>query len=145
MNRMGVTPGSGKMLAVGNQMALSEAVAKAGAANKARDAVETQGFARKMDAASLGRNLPSNQATSAGVAINAGNSAVNNATTPITTMNGMTQTMGQGYQMASNGMQSAHNMINQANMNTANMWSNAAMGTMSAAGTMAGIYAAKNK
>jgi len=140
MQRMGVNPNSGRMMAMGNQMALGEAVAKAGAANKARDAVETQGFARKMDAASLGRGLASNQATSAGVALNAGNSAVNNATTPINTIGGMTQTMGQGYRDASSGMASAHNMINQANNNQAAMWGNAATGLLSSAGTMAGMY-----
>jgi hypothetical protein len=140
MQRMGVNPNSGKMMAMNNQMALGEAVAKAGAANKARDAVETQGFARKMDAASLGRGLASNQATSAGVALNAGNSAVNNATTPINTIGGMTQTMGQGYNAASNGMASAHNLINTANNNQASMWGNAATGLMSSAGTMAGMY-----
>jgi hypothetical protein len=143
MQRMGVNPNSGKMMAMNNQMALDEAVAKAGAANKARDVVETQGFARKMDAASLGRGLASNQATSAGVALNAGNSAVTNATTPINTINGMTQTMGQGYQAASTGMRSAHNMINTANNNTAAMWGSAATGMIGAAGSMAGIYAAK--
>jgi hypothetical protein len=140
MQRMGVNPNSGKMMAMNNQLALGEAVAKAGAANKARDAVETQGFARKMDAASLGRGLASNQATSAGVALNAGNSAVNNATTPINTIGGMTQTMGQGYNAASNGMASAHNLINTANNNQASMWGNAATGLMSSAGTMAGMY-----
>jgi hypothetical protein len=145
MQRMGVNPNSGKMLAMGNQMSLGEATAKAGAANKARDAVETQGYARKMDAVNLGRNLPSNQATSAGVALTAGNSAVTNATTPINTINGMTQTMGQGYNAASNGMTSAHNMINQANNNQATMWGNAATGFLSSAGTMAGTYFGQKK
>lgn len=146
MQRMGVNPSSGKMLALQGQMGLSEAAAKAGAANQARDAVELQGYARKMDAVSLGRGLAGNQATSAGVALNAGNSAVNNATTPITTMNGMTQTMGQGYQMASGGMASAHNLMNQANQNTANMWGNAASGLFGSAGTMAGtIFAGQKK
>jgi len=67
MNRMGINPNSGRSQAIGAQMGLAEAAAKAGAANKARADVETQAFARKMDAASLGRNLASNQATSAGV------------------------------------------------------------------------------
>jgi hypothetical protein len=110
MNRMGVNPNSGKMLAMGNQMALGEAVAKAGAANKARDAVETQGFARKMDAASLGRGLASNQATSAGVALNAGNSAVNNAGVTMTQANQAANTMGQGFTTAIQGNNSAGNL-----------------------------------
>lgn len=145
MNRMGVNPNSGRMLAMGNQMALGEAVAKAGAANKARDNVETQGYARRMDAASLGRGLASNQATSAGIALSAGNSAVQNAGVPVNTINGMTQTMGQGFGQASNGMQSAHNMINSANQNTANMWGNTAGALFGAAGSMAGTWMAGKK
>lgn len=141
--RMGVNPSSGKTLAMNSQMGLSEAAMKAGAANTARDKVETMGNAMKMDAASLGRNLPSNQATSAGLALSAGNSAVVNAASPVTTINGMTQTMGQGYGMASNGMQAAHGLMNQANNNQASMWGNAATGMAGMTGTMAGMYAAK--
>jgi hypothetical protein len=147
MMRMGVNPNSTKFAATNNQMSLGEASAKAAAAGAARDKIETQGFARKMDAASLGRNLASSQATSAGVALSAGNSAVTNSTTPITTMNSVTQTMGQGYGMASNGMQAAHNLLSNANSNHvaslgnhATMWGNAATGMASATGTMAGTY-----
>jgi len=145
LQRMGVNPGSAKFVGMGNEMAMAEAAAKAGAAAGARDKVETQSFARKMDAASLGRNLPSSQATSAGVALTAGNNAVTNATTPINTINGMTQTMGQGYSAASTGMTSAHDMLNRANMNQATVWGNAASGMASAAGSMAGTYFGQKK
>lgn len=74
--RMGVNPNSGKALALGNQTAIAQAAALAGASNKARTDTETLGRAMKMDAASLGRNLPANQATSAGLAVNQGNAAV---------------------------------------------------------------------
>ncbi len=80
--RMGVNPNSGASLAMANQMSLGEAAIKAGAANTARDNIELQGYARKMDAGNLGRNLASSQATSAGVALNQGNSAVGNAQVP---------------------------------------------------------------
>lgn len=85
--RMGVNPNSGAAVALGNSMSLGEAAAKAGGANQARDAVELQGYARKMDAANLGRNIASSQATSAGVALNQGNSAVANASVPASTTN----------------------------------------------------------
>ena len=74
--RMGVNPNSGKALALGNQTAIAQAAALAGASNKARTDTETLGRAMKMDAASLGRNLPATQATSAGLAVNQGNAAV---------------------------------------------------------------------
>lgn len=46
-----------------------------------------------MDAAGLGRGLPGNQATSTGLALNAGNSAMGNAGAPL----GLQMQMNQGY------------------------------------------------
>lgn len=79
LERSGVAPGSGKSLALGGMMDLGAAKLKAGAANKARMNIETIGAAKKMDAASLGRGLPGNQATSASLAMAQGNSAAQNA------------------------------------------------------------------
>lgn len=136
MQRAGVNPNSGKMLAMNNQMALGEAAAKAGAANKARDAVEVQGYARKMDAANLGRNLASNQATSAGVALNAGNSAVSNAGVTMTQANQAAATMGQGFSQAT----SANNSAGQLYA-TAAQAQGKDSGIMGALGTVAGGFA----
>lgn len=44
LQRMGVNPGSGKMLAMQSQLGLSEAAAKAGAANKVREAARLEGY-----------------------------------------------------------------------------------------------------
>ena len=77
LERRGVNPSSGAALALNNQMLMQKAAASAGASNKARTDTELQGYARKMDAANLGRNLASNQATSAGVAMTAGNKQSN--------------------------------------------------------------------
>jgi hypothetical protein len=112
--RMGVNPSSGKSVALDSQMSMAEALGKAGAANKARDTVEMQGYARKMDAANLGRNLASNQATSAGVALNAGNSAVSNAGVPLAQSNAAVQTAGQGFNTAISGNNSAGQLYGQA-------------------------------
>lgn len=76
--RMGISANSGRALAVNanldNNMALSEAIAE----NGGREQAKQLGFAKRMDAASLGRNLPSAQATSAQIANSNGNSAVGN-------------------------------------------------------------------
>lgn len=136
MQRMGVNPNSGKMLAIGNQMALGEAVAKAGAANKARSMVETQGYARKMDAANLGRGLASSQATSAGVALNAGNSAVTNAGVTMNQANQAAQTAGQGFTTAINANSSAGNLFA-----TAAQAQGQDSGVMGALGSVAGAWA----
>jgi hypothetical protein len=78
MARMGINPNSGRAVEMDKQLALASATAQAGAGQKARDAVETQGYARRMDAASLGRGLPSAQATSAQISTQQGNSSVAN-------------------------------------------------------------------
>ena len=44
LQRMGVNPSSGRMLAINSQMGLSEAAAKAGAANKVREAARLEGY-----------------------------------------------------------------------------------------------------
>lgn len=111
MQRRGVNPNSGAMLDMQGAMGLQEAAMKANAGNKAREAVETQGWARKMDAASLGRNLASNQATSAGIALNAGNSAVGNAGTPLGQANSAAGMMQQGYSGAVSANNSAGNLF----------------------------------
>lgn len=111
--RMGVNPASGKAVALQSQIGMAEAAAKAGAANTARDKIELQGYARKMDAANLGRGLASSQATSAGVALNAGNSAVGNAGVPLTQANQAAATMGQGFNTAIQGNNSAGQLYGQ--------------------------------
>lgn len=134
--RMGVNPSSGRALALQSQMALGEAAAKAGASNKAREAVELQGYARKMDAANLGRGLASSQATSAGVALSAGNNAVGNAGTPLTQANQAASTMGQGFTTAISGNNSAGQLYGQV----AQMQGKDS-GAMGALGNVAGQFA----
>ncbi len=136
MMRMGVNPNSTKFAATNNQMSLGEASAKAAAAGAARDKIETQAFARKMDAASLGRNLASNQATSAGVALNAGNSSVQNAGQTMQQASAAASMMGQGFNSAVNANNSAANIYsNQANIQGKDS------GVMGALGGVAGAWA----
>ena len=84
-----------------------EAAAKAGAGNAARKNVELQGYARKMDAANLGRGLASNQATSAGLALNAGNASAGNAASMGNITAQGNQIMNQGYSGAQQGLSGA--------------------------------------
>jgi len=113
LERRGVNPSSGAALALNNQMSMQKAAALAGASNKARTDTELQGYARKMDAANLGRNLASNQATSAGVAMTAGNNAVNNAGIPLTQAQSATNMAGQGFNTAIQGNNSAGSIYGQ--------------------------------
>lgn len=113
LSRMGVNPTSGAALAASNQMGIGKAVATAAAANKARLDTETQGYARKSDAANLGRGLASAQATSAGVALNAGNSAVGSSGAVGNIAAQGNSIMQQGFNGASNSMASSGNLYGQ--------------------------------
>jgi len=76
LSRYGFDPT--RFAAINASLASSEAAASAGAQTNARVQARTIGDAKLNDAAALGRNLPSNQATSAGIALTAGNNAVGN-------------------------------------------------------------------
>jgi gas vesicle protein len=69
--RYGVRPTDGAFLAADNESRLAQAGAAAAGMTNAREGVKTLDWARNIDAASLGRNLPGNQATSAQIALGA--------------------------------------------------------------------------
>lgn len=73
--RMGINPASGRALAVRVNDDATAALGAAAAANTARDQARTVAYGKKMDAASLGRNLPSAQAVAANGAIAGANGA----------------------------------------------------------------------
>ena len=143
LSRMGVNPSSGRALATSNQLGIQKAMALAGAANKARTDVELQGYARKMDAANMGRNLASNQATSAGVALSQGNSAVTNGMQSGAINAQGNSLMQTGFSGASNSMASAGNLYGSA----AQIGQNASKGDdalMGMVGSIAGKYVASD-
>lgn len=116
----GVDPGSTRAMSVMQGQDVNQAVANAGAAFNARKGVETVGYARKMDAASLGRGLASSQATSAQVALSAGNNSVNNANAPLSASNAGAAAYAQGMNTVTNANQSAGNLYgSQANIQQA--------------------------
>lgn len=58
MGRMGVNPSDPKYFGMNRELAASEALATANAMNKTREAAKQMGWARRTDAAALGRGLP---------------------------------------------------------------------------------------
>lgn len=81
--RTGVNPGAGKSLALNSQMDISEATAKAGAANKARQDLEVVANDRQKTAVGFGANLPG-QAIAASQAAGAlGSQVVSTAQVPL--------------------------------------------------------------
>lgn len=110
MASLGINPNSGKWATVNQQSGDAQAAAKADAMNKARLATKQIRWAKKMDAAGLGRNLPSNQATSAGLALTAGNSAGSNINNGAAAANASAGVMNQGFGTAVNANNSAGNL-----------------------------------
>ena len=76
LGRAGVAPGSTKALALAEDSAVARSKIRAAAGTTAVNTIESQGVARRMDAASLGRNLASNQATQQQIATQSGNAGV---------------------------------------------------------------------
>lgn len=77
----GLNPNSGRFAALNNQLSIQEALARAGSQTQARNQAEDLGYARKLDAAGMGRNLAPNASTAYGVSLNASGQAGNTAMT----------------------------------------------------------------
>jgi hypothetical protein len=92
----GLNPTSGRFAALNNQLNVQEALARAGAQNQARGQADQLGFARRMDAAGLGRNLAPNASTAYGVSLQASNQAGGSYQAP---GNFMSNSYGQGSNM----------------------------------------------
>jgi hypothetical protein len=112
--RSGVAPDSMKTMALLSMQDVGAAKAAAGADYTARKSVEQQGYARMADAAALGRNLPSQQATqqqisasSGGQSSQTGQQALGSATAGA----GLMQT---GFNTSLAGAQSSGNLFGQA-------------------------------
>ena len=68
----GINPTSGRSIATQNANSVLQAATEGAAATRARNAAEQLGWAKKMDAAGLAQGQFGNQATSTGLALNAG-------------------------------------------------------------------------
>lgn len=140
MERSGVNPSNGKMMAMQGAMDLGAAKLKVGADTAARTQIETLGAAKKMDAASLGRNLAANQATSAGIAINQGNaSSANMASLAGINASGV-GIMNSGYAGAQAGLAGAANTYGNI-ANTQAKANDSSSSMYGALGTVGGAYA----
>lgn len=130
MAAMGVNPNSGRFAGQQKTMGLQNAAMRAGAATGARTQSEAMGYARKMDAAGLGRGMPGASSGAYQVATGAGDSAGRNTMAPGNALlNGMAQGSGtimqghgmglQGLGTAMNGQASWANSVAQSNNSSA--------------------------
>jgi len=108
MASMGVNPNAGRFQGLAGQASLAQAASRAGAMTGTRERAQQTGYARKLDAAGLGRNLSGASTAAYGSAINAGNSAGQNyQSAGINRLNGMNQgsaTIGSGLNMQIQGL-----------------------------------------
>ena len=110
MAAMGVNPNSGRFAGMNRSAGLMNAAARAGATTNARMQADNLGWAKRMDAAGLGRNLSNASAGAYGLATNAANSATNSqmglGNQLLTGMNQGSATIGSGQQMQLQGLSS---------------------------------------
>jgi hypothetical protein len=106
--RMGVAPGSGAAQSQMNMNAIAAASQRAGAMTGARTQAEPLGYARMLDAAGLGRNLPGLSQSAYGASVGAGSAGIGTAMTPgIQYSQGLASgagTIGSGRQMLQGGL-----------------------------------------
>lgn len=113
LQRMGLNPNSGRFAAMNSQLTLGQAATQAGSMNKARADAENIAFARKMDAAGLGRNLATNSSTAYGVALAANQQARTGAMAPAGVMGAGYSGAQQGYSSAAGSYGTAGNIYGQ--------------------------------
>jgi hypothetical protein len=143
LKSMGVNPSDGRYGQMAQQSTTQQALAEATAANQARANVEQQGWARKMDAAALGRGVVSNQATQAGMASQAGANALNASMGGLSAANNGQDGMNTAYAGARQGHASAGQIYGNIAQQQAAANSNQMAGIsagIGAVGTIAGAY-----
>jgi hypothetical protein len=113
MRRGGTALGGVAGQAMAQDAALAKARMLAGATDAATRNVEQQGYARRMDVASLGRGIASNQATQQQIANTTGNSAVGSNMAGLQATQSGTAAMGQGFNTALAGMGQAGQLYGQ--------------------------------
>jgi len=123
MASMGVNPNSGKFQGLGGQSALMQSANRAGAMTGARERAQQMGYAKKLDAAGLGRNLSGASTAAYGGAVNAGNSAGQNyQSAGMNNLQGMNQggaTIGSGLNMQTSALGNILNSQTQMAVNAA--------------------------
>lgn len=102
----GISPTSGRSMATQNATGILQAATEASAATRARNAAEQLGWAKKMDAIALSQGQFGNQATSTGLALNAGAQALNAGQQSFANYGAMSGAMSQATSTANQGWNS---------------------------------------
>lgn len=108
---MGINPNSGRAMAMDSESQLGLAASKAGAANNARLVARDRGIAMRAGVANFGRNMPNTAANAYGLAVNSGNSAMNNQGSLMAMANANAGQMNQGFGVGIQGNHAAGNLL----------------------------------
>lgn len=143
MAAMGVNPNSGRFAGAQRSGETATALASAGAANQARNTVRQQALGMQADAINMGKGLPSQAASSAGLGLTAGNSAVGNTLSGNAAFNNSLGIMNSGFGGASSAYgQSANTLTNQYNSQLSAWNAQQQSSASSSAGLWSGIGSA---
>jgi hypothetical protein len=141
MAAMGVSPTSGRYSGIERASDVQVSLGAAGAENNARQLARDKALALTSDAINLGNGLPSSAASSLGLGVNAGSSAVSTSTVPISTANQSLGVLQSGYGTAMNGYAGQANTLNSLYQNQLSSWQaqqQASGGLFNTLGTVAG-------
>ena len=117
LERMGINPNAARFADLNNQITLQSAATKAGAMTNARLSADNIVDAKRMNAISIGRNLPATQLSAIGTGSQVGNSNATLFNQQSVPMNqGFAGAMS-GYANANQGQASIGNMMNQGYQN----------------------------
>lgn len=114
LNRAGIAPGSGRMLAMANDLALAGAKAEGGAATTARRMVQDQGQQMRLGAASIGRGIPVQQAQQQQLATGSGNASLGSSQAALDATQSGANQVATGYGLGMQGLNAAGNLYSQA-------------------------------
>ena len=106
----GINPTSGRSVGAIYANSVMQAATESAAATRARDAAVQLGWAKKMDAAALAQGSFGNQATSTGLALNAGGQALNAGQTTMGNLGAMNSAMGNTFGQMTSGWNSVGNL-----------------------------------
>ena len=146
MSAMGVNPNSGRFAGTTRANDATTALNAAGAQNQARNTVRQQGMAMRADVVNMGKGLPSQAASSSGLGLTAGNSALGNNLSANSSYQNSLGIMNSGYGGAMQGYNNQASILNQQYGNQLNAWNaqqqssaNNSAGLWSGLGTAAGL------
>lgn len=144
LQRTGIAPGSARSQSMDSDMALQGALGQQAAAAGARQQVENTGHAMEMDAAGLGKNVISNQATMLQTANQGGSAAVGASGAALGSATSAAPLMQTGFGQGMQGQQIAGNLYGQAGQ-LEQQSNNSMMSGIGGIASMAGMFMSSKK